>query len=77
METLQEYDPHVRLAGAVLLKAVDDWKKGRDKKGVNAFLDTSWFNLLVGAVGMDAASVRKSLRLDSYDKQKSTRANYR
>ncbi len=77
MTRLQEYEPHARLAGAVLLKAVEDWKKGRDKKGIDYFMNTSWFNILVNAVNMDAANVRKSLLSDSYNKQISTRSNYR
>ena len=68
-----------RLAGAVLIQMIEDWERGKDEVGIQAFLKSEWFETLVEAAGLEresAQNIRVQLVTGTYTRV-SLRAAYR
>jgi hypothetical protein len=65
-----------RLAGAILLKAVEDWDDPRNRSEIDDFLDSPFFEAITDLLGLDPQDIRLQLRTGKYQRL-NMRAAYR
>ncbi|NJC95869.1 MAG: hypothetical protein FIB03_05950 [Anaerolineae bacterium] len=66
-----------RLAAAILIKAIEDWKKPENHKEIEIFLKSEWFSELTEIVQLDPNTIRQKLLEGTYQVDFNTRAAYR
>jgi hypothetical protein len=65
-----------RLTGAILLKAIEDWKDPKKRPEIEEFLESDWFNTLAEVLNLDPSNIRDQLRRGNY-RRLNIRAAYR
>lgn len=66
-----------RLAAAILIKTIEDWKNPENHKEIEIFLKSEWFNELTEIVQLDPNTIREKLLKGTYQINFNSRAAYR
>ena len=68
-----------RLAAAIILQAIRDWEKGKDRAKIEEFFHSDDFDCFLKWLSLDPIAIRNKLDSQSYDRQiaQNFRAAYR
>jgi hypothetical protein len=66
-----------RLAAAILIRTIEDWKNPANHQEIEMFLKSEWFSELTEIVQLDPNTIREKLLKGTYQGDFNSRAAYR